>query len=157
MTSDLTRDKPEYKVLNSRLIAYRRNKNCSWDIRDNIFETVKAYCIWDAKGSAENYLPRFVPYVDKDVFPHLYDWREAFSSDNSPSVVSFKGKDKELAETIKDIDFSKPFNSELADKVRSQFLSSPRKTVSVDADLIIQGELGELPEQTSEYSAEIEK
>lgn len=151
MSNELTIDKPEYKVLNKSLMAYRRNKQCSWDIRDNIFETVKAYCIWDAKDSASNYLPRFLPYVDEDVFPDLAAWRGSFTSDNPPEKVSFKGKDKQLAEAIADIDFSKPYDTTKADSIRALFTISGQKKTQVDADLIIQGELGELPEQQSEY------
>lgn len=138
----------EYKVLNNRLMAVRSPKEGYWHIEANIFETAKAYCIWDAKESAGQYIPRFVPHINEDAMPDLARWRLAFSSDNSPGKVSFRGRDRELAEALKDVDFSKPYDDAMADSIRAKFLVGASKKPEVDADLIIQGELGELEDKT---------
>ncbi|WP_149113218.1 hypothetical protein [Limnoglobus roseus] len=93
-----------------------------------------------------NYLPRFPINIDEALFPDLYQWRMAFHSDNSPAVVSFKGREVELAEALRDVDFGQPFDSVVAQRIRSHFSAKPRVAANVDADLMIQGELGELPE-----------
>lgn len=146
-----TTNRTEYRVINNRLMLERliverggKITYGAWRVRDNIFETVRAQVIWDAKESAANFLPRTLVYIDEDIYPDLMRWRMAFSSDNSPATVVFKGRDRELAEAIKDIDFSKPYDEDAANKIRANFTKSAARKPDVDADLIIQGELGEL-------------
>jgi hypothetical protein len=132
----------EYKTLNKSLMLTRRNSMCSWSVEPNIFEAIKAEAIWNAKDSSANYLPRFPIHVDEDHYPDLYQWRMIFNSG-----TEFRGHDALLAELLRDVDFSKPFNKELSDSICSKFKPAPKKVSSVDADLIIQGELGELEEK----------
>lgn len=133
----------EYKVINKNLMVTRRNKSCSWQVEANIFEMVKAYCIWDAKESSTNYLPRFLPFIGEEIFPDLYQWRLCFSGQD------FRGDDQRLAEELANVDFSKPFNEEVAMAVKNKFSVKAVKKTSVDADLIIMGELGELDKTDS--------
>lgn len=134
----------EYKVINKHLLLTRRNSNCSWQEEPNLFEAVKAQTIWGAKDSSKQYLPRFAIEINEEKYPHLVDWRDAFTSDNPPEQVSFRGRDQELADAIKDIDFSKPYDDEIAQALRARFTKIATKKIQVDADLIIMGELGEL-------------
>lgn len=135
------------KVINKSLMLTRKTENHSWQVEANIFETVKAQCLFDAKASASQYLPRFNIWFDTDGLPDLERWRMAFSSDNAPEEIVFRGRDQELAEAIRDVDFSKPFDETTAANIRAKFRKPTGKEPTVDADLIIQGELGELPEQ----------
>lgn len=140
-------DKVEYehKVLSGRLMATRSRVvydppkpplGCwsSWRIRDNIFETIKAYVIWHNKPSHSSYLPYFVPEINDDEFPDLTLWR--WACDGLPDDV------------VMGLDFSKPYDKAKADGLRAKHIKSEKpKKPTVDADLIIQGELGELDEK----------
>lgn len=120
----------EYKVINRHLMVTRQSPRHSWRVEANIFEVAKAYCIWDGKPGAKQYLPRFVLHINEDYFPDLYQWRLALS----------KCSEEDLAA----VDFSKPFDTAVADAILSKYRKQPSKPADVDADLIIQGELGEL-------------
>jgi hypothetical protein len=131
----------EYKVINKHLMLTRQNNRCSWQVEPNIFEAIKAECLFSAKDSSKQYLPRFACGYSEHLFPDLHKWRYAFSSDNPPETVSFRGRDKELAERIEAIDFSKPFDHNLAESIRQKFLKSPqKKTVEIDAVEIAENE-----------------
>ncbi len=137
--------KNTYTIINKSLMAVKGGGTYS-KIEPNIFEAIKAECISDAKGS----LSKFLPYSRIDIphdLPELEKWRNALTSDNSPMVISFQGKSDELFEAIKDIDLSKPFNKNLADEIRAKFPARPEKKIIMDADLMIQGELGELEDK----------
>lgn len=135
----------EFKILNKHLMLTRRNSNCSWRVEPNIFEVAKAQSIFDAKDSAKQYLPR-IKLMD-DRFPQLEEWIDAFSSDNPPEQVSFRGRDKELEQELISVDFSKSFDEETAKNIRNKFRKHAQVKVNIDADLIIMGELGELNEE----------
>lgn len=130
----------KYHVINKSLVSVDNGSSYK-RIQPNIFETVKAECIAHAKGNLDKFLPYFCLDRDADNLPDLELWRNAFSSDNPPEKIKF---DSRLEDLIRDIDFSKPFNSELAESIRSRFIVKEKKQPNVDADLIIQGELGEL-------------
>lgn len=135
--------KVTYTVINNRLMAVK-DAGTYTRIEANVFESVKADCIAAAKGRLSKYLPYFRIDFDRDNLPDLDQWRMAFSSDNSPEMVKF---DERLEGYLKDVDFSKPYDAALADAIREHFIVKARSKPNVDADLIIQGELGELPEQ----------
>lgn len=144
MTSE---HKIDYKVINKHIMLERRNCG-SWYVMPNIFEATKAAVVFQAKDSSKQYLPYFpCSYFQENDYPDLMNWRDAFTSDNPPEKISFRGRDSELSEAIKDIDFSKPFDSALADSIRKNFAKNNTRKSDVDADLLLQGELGELPEQ----------
>lgn len=134
----------EFKVINRHLMLTRESSQHSWRVEPNIFEAVKAERIWDAKDSAAQYLPRFPVNIDESRYPDLCAWRISFTSDNPPEVVSFSGRDKELAEDLAGLDFSKSFDQVVADRIRLKYRKHGKRVADVDADLIIQGELGEL-------------
>lgn len=133
-------------VLNRHLMVVKRGSDTCSRLEPNIFEAIKAQCLAHAKGLLTKHLPCIL--LDNPYYMHdLELWRLAFTSDNHPQQVSFRGKADQLAEAIKDIDFSKPFDEQQANRIRAQFPASGKKA-DVDADLIIQGELGELDGET---------
>lgn len=130
----------EFKVINKSIMLTRPNNRCSWVVEPNIFEAVKAEVIWDAKYPSKQYLPRFRLFFDTEKYPQLLDWRDAFSSDNIPGTFSFRGRGSELAELIEQIDFSKPYNKQLAESIRAKFTTTPTKRIDVDAVEIAENE-----------------
>ena len=133
----------ETKVINKHLMLSRNGG--SWRVEPNVFEAVKAECVWSAKESSSQYLPRFVIHIDEETQPDLCQWRMAFSSDNSPEAVSYRGRDLELAQDLATVDFSKPFDASLAERIRAKYAKVARAPSNVDADLIVHGELAEIP------------
>ena len=76
-------------------------------------------------------------------------WYIALTDDNSPGKVSFReGKEgyAKFRELIMPLDF-RLYDDAKADEIRAMYLKGSAPKVVVDADLIIQGELGELDEQ----------
>jgi hypothetical protein len=96
-------------------------------------------------------LPYIIQELDQPMFAEadaLY-WYHALTDDNPPGKVSFR-RGKEAYQAFRDLvmplDF-RVFDADKAEAIRSLYRSDAKKTVTVDADLIIQGELGELDEK----------
>lgn len=109
-------------------------------VEPNIFEAVKAFCIVEASGSLAKHLPYICIHIPPDL-PDLALWKQAFTDDNSPQKISFRGRGKDLFELIKDIDFQSPYDETKACDVRYHFRVCNKKESTIDADLIAQGEL----------------
>jgi hypothetical protein len=110
----------EYKVLNKTLMLERHHTNEPWRVVPNVFEAVKAYCIADAKNAFKDYLPCFV--VDGREIENLERWRLALTKDNPPEKVNFRLNPERFIELVTPLDFSKPFNQEVVDKIRAEFV-----------------------------------
>jgi hypothetical protein len=134
----------QYTVINKHLMAVKGAGSYT-SIEPNIFEAVKSECIADARGVLSKFLPYIRIHIPDDLHD-LYLWRVALTSDNSPAQVSFKGRADELAAILHNMDFAKPYDDAAANKIRAMFPATVTKKADVDADLIIQGELGELEE-----------
>ena len=119
----------------------RRDSICSWRVEPNVFEAAKSQVIFDAKDSSKQYLPRFK--LADDRFPQISQWIDAFSSDNSPEIISFQGHD--ITQDLESVDFSKPYNDKIAQEIRGRYSKVKKeKFTTMDAELMIMGELGEL-------------
>lgn len=97
------------------------------EILPNIFEGVKAYCITHAKGGLKKYVPYtlgVLEYIYEEDYPDLFRWYEL-----APLMDE---------ETLLSADFSKPFDEELAAKLRK--LKKSAHIRAVDAEDI---ELGD--------------
>lgn len=119
----------EYKVINKHLMAERRNSNCSWQIRDNIFETVKHYLVW-SETRPSSWLPLIAPHflqfdqskvsvenLDAYIFPTLVEWYTALSKPNSPYKRQLKVTPEEYKSWVLSLDLSKPFDRASCDKM----------------------------------------
>ena len=131
-----------FTVINKYLMAVNSGGKYQ-RIEANIFELIKAQCIAQAKGRLIKFLPYVQIGVDNAELKELELWRLAFTSDNPPEQVKF---DIRLEKLLEEVDFTKPYDKVLAEGIRAQFKAKPKKECTVDADLIIQGELGELDE-----------
>lgn len=125
-------------VINKSLMHYNGR------ILPNIFEMVKAYCLAHEKGALSKYLPYIdgvSDYLFEDNYPDLFKWRAALTSDNPPEKVNFRTDFERYRQLVEPIDFSKPYDDELANSIRQQFAVKQSKKVEADADAIAMEEL----------------
>ncbi len=93
-----------------------------------------------------------LPYTISGVSANSTDaeqWYVALTDDNSPGKVSFRrGKDgyAQFRELVLPLDF-RVYDAAKADEIRAMYVTGSTVKVEVDADLMIQGELGELDEK----------
>ena len=115
----------EYKVINKHLMISRgRNvynppvaplgQWSNWKVEANIFETVKAFLLWNYN---KELLPLSPPYFNEDAFPQLEAWYQALSNPNSPLVRILKVSPEEYKQWLLTLDLSKPFSRSECDKV----------------------------------------
>lgn len=129
----------KYTVLNKHLMVSENGGTAR--MLPNIYETVKAECIADSKGKLRKYLPYLRVYFSEYDFPDLAQWRGAFSSDNPPGKLIFNSK---LEEYLQDVDFSKPYDPVLVERIRKHFVSGISVKIDVDYDLMAQSDVGGL-------------
>lgn len=141
----------EYKIINKQLMATRTRSVydpprpplgswSSWQIRDNIFETVKAFLLWNYPSS---WLPMFAPHFDHDHYPQLSAWYAALSKPNSPYRRVLKVSEDEHREWVRSLDLSKPYNEQECSKMFEIVAAIPVKR-EVDAVEIAENENREI-------------
>lgn len=112
-------------------------------IEPNIYEVAKAFCLASARGLLSKHLPYsngVIDYRYEECAPDLFKWYYALTGDNSPGKVGFRSNPNLFFKLVEPLDFSKPYDPQLVESIRSQFLSSERKIEALDAEDI---ELGD--------------
>lgn len=114
--------KHEYKIISKHLMAVKEGS--AWRIRDNIFETVKAFLLWNYSNE---WLPMFPPSYEN--YDQLEDWYHALSKPNSPSKRVLKVSDEEYRSWMQSLDLSKPLDRVTCDKMFEIVSSNTKREV----------------------------
>ena len=128
-----------FKIINKHLMATRRHSNGHWEIGPNIFETAKAWVIADAYGRLAGFLPYSVPDLGWPSMPDDWTqrlWPVALRRDNPPGRFDPRINPDRFRELVEPLDFSKPYDDAVADRIRVEFMGGARAAIAVDADQI---------------------
>lgn len=129
------------KVINKKWAAVSYG-NGSPHILPNPFEMAKEYCMLDASGKVP------VPCLVYDVLPYeenhpdLVRWFEALITQNSPTKIYYRSNPARFKELVEPLDFSKPYDQSVIDKIQAEFSGVIQKQ-QINADDLINAELSE--------------
>ena len=124
----------EYKIINKHLMVIRTNKQSSWRAEPNIFETVRAYLLWNY---SPDMLPMFPPYIP-EYLPELHLWYMHLSKPNPPQTRVYKKEVGEYKAWLHSLDLSTPFDKNDCSEFFKDEVST--KTREVDEIAIVEAD-----------------
>ena len=128
------------KVINKKWAAITYNTG-SPRIEPNPFEMAKEYCILDANGKVPVPSFSYDVYKFEDNYPDLVCWFEALGFQNS-SKIHYRSNPTRFRELVEVLDFSKPYDQSIVDKIQAEFTGVVVKQ-ELNADDLINAELSE--------------